>query len=636
LTTGSEFPAATPIWAHDPDFNEFAFVSFARDVSIRVLKARHAGNLGALQRVLAPAYFDRLQADRGPRRHWEAILPILQAGATADPAAMMQAMAPTWIDRLRAAGDMIIISAYLVQAETLGDWDTAVVRITASPPPPDNVFSVTFDDVFKRPSTATSRAEDDQQCQVCGAPLALDEAGMCRYCGAPAAGGIGGWQLADEDDGVTAESPAALRTAALAPIEAHDPGFKEQAFVPFAVAVSQRVATASTTGNLADVRRLLSPTYFQELQDAKDRPRLMNMTIVSADLVRADTRGRWDTAVVHITAYPRVPRPPYTLAFDSSFQRPATATSRAEDQRECPICGAPLSFADQGACTHCGSAVAGGMGGWQLVDTNFGVSPAKIAVKRWFYCGQTAEQITALLGENQARLTQIRVEDASVPTFAVAMIENIGAYASPWWWFSGADADTVSGMLEDDRRPISIDPYWTSAGLRFAGISVANTGEQSLGWQLHYGIEAEKLVEQTSTELRRLVALRPYLDGGQRVFAAIVVDNVPGRDYSHWAWWYEVSPDSIASKVTELGFGSQMRVTCLAPDPLGGWDVVMVLRKGEGWWCSYALDSTEVQNILDAHTSRLIDLSPSLDNGVWRYAIVELDGSLPAQAGLEA
>jgi hypothetical protein len=74
---------------------------------------------------------------------------------------------------------------------------------------------------------------------------------------------------------------------------------------------------------------------------------------------------------------------------------------------------------------------------------------------------------------------------------------------------------------------------------------------------------------------------------------------------------------SIASKVTELGFGSQMRVTCLAPDPLGGWDVVMVLRKGEGWWCSYALDSTEVQNILDAHTSRLIDLSPYLDNGVW-------------------
>jgi hypothetical protein len=636
LTTGSELPAATPIWAHDPDFSEFAFVSFARDVSMRVLKARHAGNLSAVQRVLAPTYFDRLQADQGPRRHWEAMLPIIQAGVHGDPAAMMQAMAPTWVDRLRSAGGMIIISAYLTQAETQGEWDTAVVRITASPPPPDNVFSVTFDDVFQRPSTATSRAEDHQQCQVCGAPLALDDAGMCRYCGAPAAGGIGGWQLADEDDGVTAESPAALRTAVVAPIEAHDPGFQAQAFVPFAVAVSLRVATASTNGNLADVRRLLSPTYFQELQDPKDRPRLMNMTVVSADLVRADTRGRWDTAVVHITAYPRVPRPPYTLAFDSSFQRPATATSRAADQGECPICGAPLSFDDQGACTHCGSAVAGGMGGWQLVDTNFGVSPAKIAVKRWFYGGQTAEQITALLGENQARLTQIRVEDPSVPTFAVAMIENIGEYASAWWWFSGADAGTVSGMLQDDRRPISIDPYWTPAGLRFAVIGVANTGEQSLGWQLHYGIDAEELGEQTSTEFRRLVALRPYLDGGRRVFAAIAVDNVPGRDYSHWAWWHEVSPDSIAGKVTELGFGSQMRVTCLAPDPLGGWDVVMVLRKGEGWWCSYALDSTEVQSILDAHTSRLIDLSPYLDNGVRRYSIVELDGSLPAQAGLEA
>jgi hypothetical protein len=63
-----------------------------RHTPLGVLKARHTRNLSAVQRVLAPIYFDRLQADEGPRRHWEAILPIVQACVHGDPAAMMQAI----------------------------------------------------------------------------------------------------------------------------------------------------------------------------------------------------------------------------------------------------------------------------------------------------------------------------------------------------------------------------------------------------------------------------------------------------------------------------------------------------------------------------------------------------------------
>ena len=44
-----------------------------------------------------------------------------------------------------------------------------------------------------------------------------------------------------------------------------------------------------------------------------------------------------------------------------------------------------------------------------------------ISTGRWFYWGQTADQIGAVLQEKNARVTQLRIEDPSVPTFAVSM-----------------------------------------------------------------------------------------------------------------------------------------------------------------------------------------------------------------------
>ncbi len=73
----------------------------------------------------------------------------------------------------------------------------------------------------------------------------------------------------------------------------------------------------------------------------------------------------------------------------------------------------------------------------------------------------------------------MRVEDASIPTFAVTMVANTGDYASAWWWYYGQTADQVGALLnQHNARLISIDPYMTSAGLRFAVVMVPNAGPQ--------------------------------------------------------------------------------------------------------------------------------------------------------------
>src|SRR6266581_1084953 len=148
------------------------------------------------------------------------------------------------------------------------------------------------------------------------------------------------------------------------------------------------------------------------------------------------------------------------------------------------------------------------------------------ATARWWYYGQTAQQVGDLVSQHHARLTQIRVEDPSVPTFAVTMVADAGDYASSWWWYHGQTADQVGALLDQhNARLISIDPYRTGAGWRFAVIMVSNTG----------------------------------------------------ADYKPSQWWAGSSIASITSHLT----GDNMRVTALATDPAGGWDAILVASEGE-------------------------------------------------------
>ncbi len=254
------------------------------------------------------------------------------------------------------------------------------------------------------------------------------------------------------------------------------------------------------------------------------------------------------------------------------------------------------------------------------------------ATARWWYYGQTAQQVGDLVSQHHARLTQIRVEDPSVPTFAVTMVADAGDYASSWWWYHGQTADQVGALLDQhNARLISIDPYRTGAGLRFAVVMVPNTGAQQRGWWWYYGKTASQVGALLDQNNSRLVALRPYLDGGQRVFAVIMVSNT-GADYKPSQWWAGSSIASITSHLT----GDNMRVTALAPDPAGGWDAILVASEGEEWYWWYGLDPKTVGDNVVNHGTRLIDLSSYVVNGERKYAAVELGDNNPSQPPVNA
>ena len=145
----------------------------------------------------------------------------------------------------------------------------------------------------------------------------------------------------------------------------------------------------------------------------------------------------------------------------------------------------------------------------------------------WWYYGQTAQQVGDLVSQHNTRLTQIRVEDPSVPTFAVTMVANTGDYASSWWWYYGQTADQVGTLLNQHHaRLISIDPYWTSGGLRFAVVMVPNTGAQERGWWWYYGQTTSQVGALLDQNNARLVALR--ISGDGQITSHDLVDGVDG------------------------------------------------------------------------------------------------------------
>jgi hypothetical protein len=255
-----------------------------------------------------------------------------------------------------------------------------------------------------------------------------------------------------------------------------------------------------------------------------------------------------------------------------------------------------------------------------------------IAVARWWYTGVTGSQIGALLNQNGARITELRVEDPSVPTFTVTMVQNTGAYGSGWWWYYGVDGPTVSNLLaQNNARLISIDPYQTGGGLRFAVVMVPNTGAQGRAWWWYYGVSSATVGSLLSTNNARPVALRPYLSGGQLVYAVIMVSNT-GVDYKPYEWWIGASISFIAGHVNS----DAMRVITLAPDPLGGWDAVLVGSEGEAWWWWFGISAATVTNNLINDNSRLIDVSSYVSGRTRVYATVELDDSNATESPINA
>jgi hypothetical protein len=127
----------------------------------------------------------------------------------------------------------------------------------------------------------------------------------------------------------------------------------------------------------------------------------------------------------------------------------------------------------------------------------------RAATSFWWYHDVTAAQINTAVSANNARITEIDVQDPTTPTFTVSMVANTGPYASGWWWYFGQTVAQVSATLStNNARLLSVSPYQTSGGLRFAVVEVPNTGGQGRAWWWYVGESVSSVASHVAATTR--------------------------------------------------------------------------------------------------------------------------------------
>jgi hypothetical protein len=204
-------------------------------------------------------------------------------------------------------------------------------------------------------------------------------------------------------------------------------------------------------------------------------------------------------------------------------------------------------------------------------------------------------------------------------------VENSGAYAEGWWWYTGLTSAQVSTNLStNSARLIDLEPYEDGNGnLRYACIMVDNTGANNKAWWWYYNTTTTNLNTQLTANNARLVDLDTYEFNGTTYYSGVMIRNT-GADQRGWWWYLNVTPAQISSALNT----NSAQLYDLEKRSNGNYDCVMIQNPNNpAWFWWYGLSSSDIGYLIGQYGVRPIDLESYVENGVRRYAMVAINNS---------
>lgn len=247
-------------------------------------------------------------------------------------------------------------------------------------------------------------------------------------------------------------------------------------------------------------------------------------------------------------------------------------------------------------------------------------------VAHLYYTAVTATTINTQVA-NGYRLVDIEYRGSSLlgTTYDAVLVQNTGAYAAGWWWYTGLTAAQVSSNLATNQaRLIDLEPYEDANGnLRFACIMVDNTGANAKAWWWYYNTTTTSLSSQLSTNNGRLVDLDTYTIGTTTYYSGVMIANT-GTDNRAWWWYTNVTPTQIGTYLNT----NSARLYDLEHRDNGNYDCIMVREtSAPAWYWWYGLTSADVSFLIGNYGVRPIDIESYLVSGSRRYAMVTINNS---------
>lgn len=171
----------------------------------------------------------------------------------------------------------------------------------------------------------------------------------------------------------------------------------------------------------------------------------------------------------------------------------------------------------------------------------------------WAY-DRTEVELRALVTANAARL--IDVERYTVNgnvRYAGVMVGNTGAFQRDTWWYVDKTAAEIGTLLDqNDARLIDLETYVVGGTRLYTCLMVENTGPEATGWWWLLGVTESTLDAFQTQNSARIYSLGTYLEGGTRVFNAILVPQSGAWNARQW-WFHGLSATGVEDACAQHG-----------------------------------------------------------------------------------
>ncbi|MEM6676224.1 MAG: serine hydrolase, partial [Planctomycetota bacterium] len=223
---------------------------------------------------------------------------------------------------------------------------------------------------------------------------------------------------------------------------------------------------------------------------------------------------------------------------------------------------------------------------------------------------------------NGYRIVDLEVENASPLRFSAVLVHNSGDYAKGWWWyFDQTAADVWSRLFQLNARLIDVEPYQTSAGIRYAIVLIPNSGTD---FAAQHGWDTENTFQDVVDWLsvntsRRIIDIQQYEVGGSLRYAFTWVTNSGQLQSPYWIYM-NATLGQIASG---LATNNARLIDLEVHDSTERYTALMVPDDSNEWFWMRDLSFFDVDRLANQYASRMIDLERYTDSsGAIRYAMV--------------
>jgi Beta-lactamase enzyme family len=249
----------------------------------------------------------------------------------------------------------------------------------------------------------------------------------------------------------------------------------------------------------------------------------------------------------------------------------------------------------------------------------------------WTYQNLTPSQLTAKMGELNARVVDVEVTSVSagVPRMTVRLVADSGAYAVPGatftWDKTQAQLESLLGSAGG--RLIELERYDAGSGsIRYAAVYVPNAGPTARAWGWLPGRTKSEIQSWASANNQRIIDLDSYGSGSGRRWNAVLVANT-GSDYKRWDWDVNQTLSQVSARLGSF----QGRLVKIERQSDGKYSFVQVDNtgsNGSAWWHGYGFRSlTDVNNFAAQMGARPVDILRYSSSGTTYYDAVVIDNA---------